>query len=362
MNTGLTTLTETICNSLMPWLTENSDPDKYKILNRLLLHKKIQNSSQFFKSLPEIMNSMGIPANNALSGEWEMFSDILVDRDVKTYFDTFICEGNKKNKIEFYLKLSGYAGMAFLQWIVIQITGNSSHTFRQYLLMKALRKIESLLQRDPMAPFAIEVDQQIIFGINTVLVVLYLEICNRYPEHIEPRSLKFSKSIIKNFLVVQSAMDESIKRIASVLMKKYFDDTIPTDEKTESPVSPESHGILAKNFLNPQPADLPLPIELLPHLEISQEISKTIIELKANLKLLTSKHKAQKKPELPVHIGTSETCTLLDLNKTTLKSYRDRGILSYSQPKFKGKIMYDKNEVLKLRESKKFGRTGDEVL
>ena len=69
-----------------------------------------------------------------------------------------------------------------------------------------------------------------------------------------------------------------------------------------------------------------------------KELIKNINEIKFSLS-----EKAKKTPLSEIWLDISETCMLLKISKRTLQTYRDNGILSYSQ--ISGKIYFKASDI-----------------
>jgi hypothetical protein len=69
-----------------------------------------------------------------------------------------------------------------------------------------------------------------------------------------------------------------------------------------------------------------------------KELIKNINDIKFSLS-----EKARKTPLSEIWLDISETCMLLKISKRTLQTYRDNGILSYSQ--ISGKIYFKASDI-----------------
>jgi predicted site-specific integrase-resolvase len=69
-----------------------------------------------------------------------------------------------------------------------------------------------------------------------------------------------------------------------------------------------------------------------------KELIKNINEIKFSLS-----EKTRKTPLSEIWLDISETCMLLKISKRTLQTYRDNGILSYSQ--ISGKIYFKASDI-----------------
>jgi len=349
MNTGLTTFDEILNNSLMPWLSENSDPDKFKILLKKIKAAEIKDHWKFFGSLQQAMIEMGIPINDNLNSEWKVLSNYTPEQDNIFYPNCFIEMEDSDPKTAFYSLLIGFSLSALFSWIDKLIHENESETFRKYLIMKTLKKVEILLLQNQPAFQPNDINYSIISRLKIGLAATHIEISKRYAAHVDFTMLRLKKDNLPGFFDLPEETDEQTKKLSQQFRKKYAgfqkeDEAVQS--ATQQTIIECSNTVKVSE--NNAPA-MALHPALHPHLEIANDIAKDINDLKSILARYFKLMAEKKQSESEDRIGTTEVCQLLGRNKTTIKSYRDKGYLKSWQQSPGGKIEYSKEEVVRLK-------------
>ena len=129
-------------DSLMPWLPENSDILRY----RVLLTDLTEDNHNFFRTLLAAYKKRKIIPAPLLGKEWELFSSIPLSQRATAIFKSQTPRRVSGTKIFFYYELIFYA-LSYSESLFILLTDKATNTLSRYLVNQWLKMIADLRQR-----------------------------------------------------------------------------------------------------------------------------------------------------------------------------------------------------------------------
>lgn len=181
-------------DSLMPWLPENSDPLRY----RVLLTDLTEDNHHYFRALLAAYKKRKIILPLLLKKEWELFSHIPLNQRATDIFRSLTPRRVSVTKIFFYYELNFYA-LLYSESLFILLMDKATDTFSRYLVNQWLKIIADLRQRIRQIYQTISQydDTVILFFTDTALKVLEIEIQQLYEKYCPPVLLMQSFNELK---------------------------------------------------------------------------------------------------------------------------------------------------------------------
>jgi len=338
------TFNSIIHNNLMPWLSENQDEDKFRLLLWKINQLRINASMPFLIALPYAFKEAGITPGQKLTDEWHSFTRISSGPGRKA-IQPFLNLEDISPRVCFYSELIVETTAATLALIANLMGEDQSIVLQKHRIMGFMKTISDLIfSARALCPDKID-DGIIINRLLAGLAILYAEIMMHYPTLVEPLLLKVSKSEVRNILKTTSHPDENTRLLYHALYDWYFPQNTPPQSlpPAAEPLQEQDHATASPVAAGTQPeTDIDIVKEVL---SIQEELSglKQAVTVAIN-----------KKDSLPAApnkmIGSAEVCRLLHISKSTLKAQREKKVFSYA--KIGSRYYYSAkeiNDLMKLR-------------
>ena len=327
----------------MPWLDENQEMEKFRIILRKMAPLQSGDTGLFFVHLPIALKDMGVNPGQKLIDEWEMFSKIPWHPLTPGFISPFIHPADTNSKLIFYTHLIAHSMAAIFSLILIHITESMNETLQKHRIMTFMKGLSVMVNSAGAMHPAAEVDAIIIKRLLAGSAMLLTEAWNRFPDFFEPSALRINKSDIRNLFVGTPCNDENTLAMYSILADRYFPviHTKPANapdscnEKAPKDITP------SQNENENQQVDFN---------DVLGEITKTweeISSMKRDLMGITKKKEILPQPEDQL-IGSAEVCKRLHISKSTLKVHRDQKLYSYT--KIGSRFLYSSIEINKILE------------
>jgi excisionase family DNA binding protein len=173
-------------DSFMPWLPENSDSLRY----RVLLTDLTNDNHHYFHSLLTAYKKRKIIPPPLLKKEWELFSHISLNQRATDIFKSLMPRRVSGTKIFFYYELNFYA-LLYSESLFILLMDKATDTLSRYLVNQWLKIIADLRQhiRQIYQTISQYDDTVILFFTDTALKVLEIEIQQLYEKYCPPALL-----------------------------------------------------------------------------------------------------------------------------------------------------------------------------
>lgn len=329
--------------NLMPWLEENQDPEKFRLILRNLATWKPKNSGEFFGFLADVFMDMRINPGQELIDEWGILVFIPWHPLSQGIINPFLQLPDHNPKLTFYTSLIAHSMAALFTLITIQIAESESETQQKYRIMGYMKGLSMMISSTGEIHPAGVVDQAIISRLLAASSILFAEAWNRFNEFIEPSMLLINKTAIRSIFVDTNHEEENTSALFNTLAEKYF------------PLSVRSSAISQREALKQTDASQSTPdIHQIDNKIIMDEVAKTREDIMALKEALAGV--SQKKKELqPIaedrKIGSAEVCKLLNISKSTLMEHRKKKI--YSCIKIGSRYYYSAREIDEILKLKK---------
>ena len=334
------TFNSIIHKNLMPWLTENQDEEKFRLLLRKINHKDAAVFAPFFIALPDAFNQIGIDTGPRLRDEWTSFSQILTPVGLQV-IQPFLNLGDTDPKLVFYTSLIANTTAASVSHTVNLMAENKTDTLRKHRITDLMKAISDLIFSARNFNPGNNTDRVIMSRLLAGLAIVYNEIMMRFPDSVEPSVLKISKTDIRNIVQTTSHKDKVTRLLFHTISDRYYPITIKQQAfpVVAAPEQDQNHSIpgFASTNLYPD-ADLDMLREMA---NLQEEISG----IKAAV-IVALKKKVSLPQEPDSRIGSAEVCRLLHISKSTLKTYREKKL--FSSNKIGSRYNYSLNEINEL--------------
>ena len=348
INPRFITFNSIIHDNLMPWLKDNQDQEKFRLLLRKMAPIQNGESGSFFHALNSAFREMGIRAGHKLTEELNMLAQIQVAPEIVDITGTFIQTDDTNPKIIFYTSLTIHSLSASLSQIQKAVTINQSTSFRKHGIIGLMKTIsDMIIQTQSLNPES-STDRIIINRLLAGLAVLFSETKKLFPHDYDPVFIRVSNADIKNILTSTVNEDKNTGTLFSSLAEKYFPLSVmkPDTSITTLPTEDQKRTVLQHN----EPVT-----EQNPDTELLKEATKIkdeLTNLKMNLSGIIEKQKNQPDTN-DRHIGSAEVCELLHISKSTLQAHRQKGLYAFT--KIGSRYLYSAkeiNEILRLNKVK----------
>lgn len=348
INLRFITFNSIIHGNLMPWLKENEDQEKYRLILRKMAPVQNGDSSYFFRALSTAFREMGIRAGNKLTEELNMLSQVNVAPDMEGIIGQFIKPDEDSPKIIFYTSFISHSLSAYLSQIQNAVTKNHSTSFRKHTIMGFMKIISDMIIQSCTLKPESSTDRIIINRLNAGLAVLFSETVQLFPDEYDPIMLKVSNTDIKNILTNTDNDDKNTGTLFSSLAAKYF--SLP-DRNPEISITSHSVEEQKKNAIQPNDtvSQQNPNTDLLFEVVLMQE---ELADLVKGVKKIVTKQDIQTDTN-EKRIGSAEVCELLHISKSTLQAHREKGLYSFT--KIGSRYLYSAkeiNEILRLNKGK----------
>jgi hypothetical protein len=316
------TFNSIIHGNLMPWLEENQDPEKFRLILRNLAAYKPKNSAEFIGYLAGVYTDMGISPGQDLIDEWGFLVITPWHPLTPGIIDPFLQLQDNNPRLTFYTQLIAHSMAVLFTLITIHIAESENETLQKHRVMGYMKGLSMMISSAWEIQPAGLVDQAIISRLLAGSSMLFAEVWNRFNKFIEPLMLRVNKTDIRNIFAGSSHEDENTRALYAALEEKYF------------PVSVQSSAISHSEAQNQSDTDKTIPdTDQIDNKIIMDEVAKTREDITALKEALAGAN--QKKKELQQEaedrrIGSAEVCKLLNISKSTLKAHRDKGLYSYT--------------------------------
>jgi hypothetical protein len=332
----------------MPWLKENEDQEKFRLILRKMAVIQNGESGSYFRSLNATFKEMGIQAGYKLTEELNMLSQIHVAPEMEDIIGPFILTDDNSPKIIFYTSLITHSLKAYLSQIQNALTINNSSSFRKHGIMGVMKTIsDMIIQTLSLNPDG-STDRIIINRLLAGLAVLFSETVKLFPDDYEPLMLKVSNTDVKNILTSTFNEDNNTGTLFSSLAGKYFrvPERNPEISITTNPAEDQKRNVMQQNDTVSQQN---------PDADLLKEVVNMQDELSGMIKGMNEiVIKKSTQPETTdKRIGSAEVCELLHISKSTLQAHRDKGLYNYT--KIGSRYFYslkEINEILRLNKHK----------
>ena len=344
INLRFITLNSIIHDNLMPWLEENKDQEKFRLILRKMSPMHNGEHGSFFHALISAFSGMGIRSGRILTDEFNLLSQVYVTPEIKDSSSPFNNLDDDNPKIIFYTSLISHSVPAYLSYLQNAVTADQSTSLRKHSMMGVMKTIsDMIIQTRALSP-AGSADRIIINRLLAGLTVLFSETVKLYPHEYEPLMLRISNADIRNFITGTENDDKNNGTLFSLLAAKYFPlkDSNPATPLPALPAEQQKGTLLQQN----EPSCQQNPDEdiLNEVAQIKEDLSGLVNAVKGAIK------KKEVQPDTDDRlIGSSEVCKLLHISKSTLKAHRDKKLYSFT--KIGSRYLYSAkeiNEILRL--------------
>lgn len=160
-------------DSLMPWLPENSDPLRY----RLLIDDLTVHEGRFFQGLLDSFRKRNLKIPSLLKKEWDLFNRISFHPRAINIFQSMTIQHMSQAKIYFYYELV-FNALLYSESYFLSLMDQATQPLNRYYVNQWLKTIGDLRQRtQKVFQDTNENDNQVIlFFTDTALKVLGIEI------------------------------------------------------------------------------------------------------------------------------------------------------------------------------------------
>lgn len=335
-----------IQGNLMPWLDENQDPEKFRIILRKLAKVKPMNSSIFFGALATTFMDMGINPGQKLIDEWGILTETPWHPETPDIIEPFLQLSDNNPKLVFYNKLIAHSMAALFSMITIQITEDRSETLVKHRVMGYMKGLSMMISHVDAVQATAADDRTIISRLLAGLAILFAEAWNRFAGSFEPSMLRISKADISNILSRTDHDEENTRGFFNTLAERYF--------PVHSIQSDLTSGLTVGEIQNRMPMHQnELAADQIDYKFIIEEVGKTREEIATMKEALTGENRRMElHPEKEdLRIGSTEVCVALNISKSTLKAHRDKGLYTYT--KIGSRYYYSSREIEELLKLKK---------
>lgn len=335
MRLNFITFNSIIHGNLMPWLEENQDPEKFRLILRNLATWKPKNSGEFLSFLAAVFMDMGISPGQELIDEWGFFVITPWHPLTPGIISPFLQLPDNNPKLTFYTNLIAHSMEVLFTLITIQIAESESETLQKHRVMGYMKGLSMMISSSGEIQPTGLVDQAIMSRLLAASSMLFAEAWNRFNNFIEPSMLSINITDIRNIFVGTMHEDENTRALFKTLAEKYFADFIQT------PVLSALAAQKQTDSLQSEPD-----VDRIDNKIIMDVVAKTredITALKEALAGASQKKKEQQPIEEDRRIGSAEVCAMLNISKSTLMSHRDKG--HYSFTKIGSRYYYSFNEI-----------------
>ena len=344
INPRFITFNSIIHENLMPWLKDNQDQEKFRLLLRKMAPIQNGESGSFFRALNSAFREMGIRAGHKLTEELNILSQIHVTPEMENISGPFILTDDKSPKTIFYTSLTKHSLSAYLSQIQNTVAVNHSASIRRHGIMGLMKTIsDMIIQTQSLNPES-STDRIIINRLLAGLSVLFSETVKLFPHDYDPVFIRVSNADIKNILTSTVNEDKNTETLFSSLAEKYFpmSERKPETSITTNPAEDQKRNVMQQNdTISQQNPDSDLLNEVA---QMQEELSGLVKGVKGILK------KQEIQPETTdKRIGSAEVCELLHISKSTLQAHRQKGLYSFT--KIGSRYLYSAkeiNEILRL--------------
>lgn len=337
------TFNSIIYHNLMPWLSENQDHEKFRLMLRKLSSVKPRASGPFFTALPAALGDMGIHSEKKLTDEWLLLSKTKECPEIKA-IRSFLQLPDDNPKLIFYTSLIAHTVIACISFLTDSMDEGQTPELRKHRIINFMKAGSDMIIKTRALNPTEDDDRIIIIRLLAGLAVLYAETLERYPEAIEPTILKISKAGIKNILHSTNNMDENTRALYIELAGRYF--PIAGEQPLIQPPSvsgKESIRTITSMAGTDQYTDTELLEEML---KMQEEISGFKADLNEGVKKKTPLPEPEDK-----RIGSAEVCSLLGISKSTLMEHRKKNLYKFT--KIGSRYYYSYNEIKEKLKFKK---------
>lgn len=350
MGVRFLTFTSMMHDNLMPWLEENQDVEKFRLILRKVALLQAGGTSPFIFVLPAALRELGIYSWQNLADEWELFSKIPMHPDTAGTVSPFRQLAGDNPKIVFYTLLIAHCLEALFSGIILNISESRSENVRMHRVINTMKALSEMIITARILMPSEESDRVIINRLLAGLIVLFTETGHRFPGSVEPSLLRVNKTDTQKLLLETINNDENTRNLFSILAQRYFPVTAVPDTLPASLSSPELQN------RKPVPKS-DLTVDQIDNKTIIEEVENTRAEIAMLKKAITGATTKNMEPQPETgdrRIGSAEVCTMLNISKSTLKAQRDRG--HYSFTKIGSRYYYSLQEIsqaLKLKKQKR---------
>jgi hypothetical protein len=344
INPRFITFNSIIHENLMPWLKDNQDQEKFRLLLRKMAPIQNGESGSFFRALNSAFREMGIRAGHKLTEELNMLSQIHVTPEIEDISGTFIQTDDTCPKIIFYTSLIKHSLSAYLSQIQNTVSVNHSASFRRHGIMGLMKTISDMIIHTQSLNSESSTDRIIINRLLAGLTVLFSETKKLFPHDYDPVFIRVSNADIKIILTTTVNEDNNTETLFSSLAEKYFlmSEMKPDTAITTLPAEDQKRTVLQQNEpVSQQNPDALIFNEVLQMQEILSGLKKDVSGIK---------EKRKNQPDTnDRRIGSAEVCMLLHISKSTLQAHREKGLYSFT--KIGSRYLYSAkeiNEILRL--------------
>lgn len=307
----------------MPWLTENQDEKKFRLLLWKIYQCRLNACMPFLTALPYAFKEVGIVPGQKLTDEWHSFTRISTEPGKKSV-QPFLSLEDSSPRISFYSVLIAETTAATLSLIANLMTEDQSIDLQKHRIMGFMKTLSDLIfSARALCPGKTD-DGIIINRLLAGLAILYAEIMMHYPTLVETLLLKVSKTDVRNILQSTLHMDDNTRLLYMELSDRYY------PHITEMQGFPQAAERQQEQVLS---TASPFAANAQPETDI--EIFKEMLSIQQELSGLKEAvtNAVNKKDSLPSEtdkrIGSAEVCRLLHISKSTLKAYREKKVFSY---------------------------------
>ncbi len=331
MGFGFVTFESILSDSLMPWLEENRDEKKFRLLLQHL-HQP-PDAATYFAQLIIAFHELDIHLKGNLLLEWKELSEV---KSLKHYPDTvqpFLSYLSNQPRLNFYYLLTGNALKSYLAVIQNNMEQIQEVMLKKHYCMQVMKAISERMTQLIALRINDKDDRSIVLRALVALALLFTITAGQYGNFIEPAFLRIQEADLKNIYKSTIEVDESTQQLITALKHHY----LPPEALTEK--IPENKYPTKNSLMRREEKEHGLTEKYL--IEMLMSMAGEIKQLK-NISLALSQLR-EKKEQPDQKIGSGEVCKLLHISKGTLKNYRDKKIISFT--KFGAKYLYSSKEI-----------------
>ena len=299
LNLPLQSFHHLLYDSLMPWLPENSNP----LLYRMILSDLTNDNPSFFRTLLAVYIKRKITTAPLLEKEWQLFSDIPLDKRARNIFKSLVPRRVSEPKIFFYYELIFYA-LLYSESLFVLLMEEATDTLRRYHVNQWLKMISDLRKRiHQLYRTRHPDDATILFFADTALKVLEIEIQQLYQSYCQPFLFLNSLNELKPRADVLEENETAINAMDDWFKNSYLPEFTSPDKslKTTAPLSPT-----------------PTENDRLPEAFMKKQADSSPVQQPEGETALPATEKETGTDQEDVVIGSSEVRKILGIGKTKL--------------------------------------------
>lgn len=320
-------LEEITFNSLMPWSSNNMDDFFFRELNATLNETKGHHAGMYFYRLLKKLDEMGVTHDPEVVAEMKVFagtSSAMPEGMYKAIADY----RHTEPKVCFYAGLIANSVFAEKHKLTKDFERHLDENYRMYKLRTLLARLERVIAFGIPEKDFDETEPGIVKITKLAAILLYLDIIAQHAGMIDAQKLQLNhKAVFEQLATVAMISD-----YAEYLVKKIRFQHLPYLK----------YGLTA--YLNNSGMAKATTHKGRKKSSLSSAAEKPDGADRKQNGIAATQQQVESKPTERI-IGSGEAIKILGIGKTTLKRYRDEGIILFTRPKPDGRFFYRLSEV-----------------